>query len=233
MEVNNGEHVESHLTRVSEKPGIQRLRAITKRVVISVVVVLAVILSMNALSYFNFDSHYGFLRLKQKAIATGWYLPFYYSHVLVAGIILLIGLFQLASFSRTGYPKLHRYLGHFYVMGILFFAAPGGLVMSLFIGRGPLVLTSFLLQSCLWFYCTAIAFKKIRDGKIAEHKHWMWRSYALTFAAITLRVYIFLFSWSYTMNQPEAYATLAWASWAPNLMVAEIFIRKSKLVATA
>ena len=201
----------------------------SKNAGLSVVLLLAVMLAFNALSYINFDSDYGFLRLKQQAIATGWYLPFYYSHVLVGGLILIIGLFQLHPLSQTKFKRIHRVLGYLYVMGILFFASPGGLIMSLFIGRGPWVLASFLLQSILWFYFTAMAFNRIRKRDITAHRHWMWRSYALTFAAITLRIYIFFVSWSYDLSQPQAYATLAWLSWAPNLLVAEWLIQKSKM----
>jgi hypothetical protein len=199
----------------------------SKNIGLGIVFLLAVSLAFNALSYINFDSGYGFLRLKQQAIATGWYLPFYYSHVLIGGIILVTGLFQLHPLSQKKFRRMHRALGYFYVMGILFFAAPGGLIMSLFIGRGPLVLASFLLQSVLWFYFTAMAFDRIRKRDVIAHRNWMWRSYALTFAAITLRVYIFFVSWSYDLHQPEAYATLAWLSWVPNLLVAEWFIHRA------
>jgi hypothetical protein len=187
-----------------------------------VVLLLMVLLAVNALSYANFDTHYGFLKLKQEAIASGWYLPAYYSHVLVSGLILVAGFFQLFPSSSGKFPRLHRGMGYFYVMGILFFAAPGALGMSLFIGRGPWVLSSFLLQGVLWFYFTAVAFREIRKGNIAAHKRWMWRSYALTFAAVTLRVYIFLISREVDLSQPEMYATLAWASWVPNLVVVEL-----------
>lgn len=199
----------------------------SKNIGLGIVLLLAVSLAFNALSYINFDSGYGFLRLKQQAIATGWYLPFYYSHVLIGGIILVTGLFQLHPLSQKKFRRMHRALGYFYVMGILFFAAPGGLIMSLFIGRGPLVLASFLLQSVLWFYFTAMAFDRIRKRDVIAHRNWMWRSYALTFAAITLRVYIFFVSWSYDLHQPQAYATLAWLSWVPNLLVAEWFIHRA------
>jgi len=193
----------------------------------TIVLLLAVSLAVNALSYVNFDSNYGFLKLKQQAIASGWYLPAYYSHVLISGIILVVGLFQLFQASSTRYRRVHRVLGYIYVMGILFFAAPGALGMSLFIGRGPWVLTSFLLQGSLWFYFTATAFNNIRRRNIAAHKRWMWRSYALTFAAITLRIYIFMTSYGVNLNQPEAYATLAWLSWVPNLLFVELVVNRA------
>jgi uncharacterized membrane protein YozB (DUF420 family) len=189
-----------------------------------IVIALVFSLAYNAVSYINFDPDFGFLRLKEKAIATGWYLPFYYSHVLVAGIILVVGLFQIYPDSHTKFKIVHRIAGYVYVMGILFFAAPGGLVMSLFIDRGPWVLASFLVQSVLWFYFTATAFNKIRKGDITAHQHFMWRSYALTFAAITLRIYIFFTSWSVDLSQPSSYAALAWLSWVPNLFFVEGYI---------
>lgn len=197
---------------------------------VALFLVLGIALSLNSLKYLNFDPSYGFLRLKQSAIATGWYLPAYYSHVLISALILLAGFFQVSNIGRK-WIKLHRWLGRIYVFGILFFAAPGGLVMSMFIDRGPWVLTSFLMQVGLWFVFTSIAFRKILNGDIEAHRKWMWRSFALACAAITLRIYIFIFSFSIDLSQPGAYAVIAWASWVVNLVVVEWAVtRKSKAV---
>lgn len=203
---------------------IARVIRIVQTVFLAVVFILALLLAGNALSYFNFNPTYSFLKLKQDAVATGWYLPAYYSHVLTGGIILVIGFIQLIPSVRLKYKQLHKGLGYFYVLGILFFSAPGGLVMSFFINRGIWVQASFLLQVTLWFYFTAQAFSKIRQGDITSHHHYMWRSYALTLAAITLRIYIFITAESYNLAQPQAYATIAWLSWVPNWMVAEGWI---------
>ncbi len=76
---------------------------------------------------------------------------------------------------------------------------------------------------------TAIAFNKFARAMSCAHQQWMWRSYALTFAAVTLRVYIFFTSYQFHLNDATAYATLAWLSWVPNLLVAEFLIRKKLL----
>ncbi|CAN5294810.1 DUF2306 domain-containing protein [soil metagenome] len=193
-----------------------------------VLFILAFALSLNAFTYFNFDPDYSFLRLKQQAIATGWYLPAFYSHVLVAGMVLIIGFFQFSATLRERAKNLHRNLGKMYVFGILFFSAPGGLVMSLFINRGPFVLASFLFQCSLWFLFTYLAYQSVRNRNISAHREWMIRSFALTLAAITLRVYVFASSWSFDLSQPIAYASIAWLSWVPNLIIAEIYIRNGK-----
>jgi len=189
---------------------------------------LAIPLSFNALSYLNFDTQYGFLRLKKIAIDTGWYLPAYYSHVLFAGIILLIGFFQIHPTWGLRWKKLHRLFGKVYIGGILFFAAPGGLIMSFFINRGPWVLTSFLSQSAAWFICTLLAYLRIRQGDVPLHRQWVLRSFSLCLAAITLRVYVFLSSWSFDLTAPTAYALIAWLSWVPNLLICEWYLTNKK-----
>jgi hypothetical protein len=189
-------------------------------------ITLGVALGLNTLTYLNFDPSYGFLRYKQEAIATGWYLPFYYSHIFVGGLVLIAGFFQFNQSIRSRRRKLHRCLGYFYTFGILFLAAPGGLVMSLFVGRGPIVLVSFIAQCLLWIYCTAIAFRKAVGKDFSSHENWMIRSFSLTLAAITLRMYIFAASWWFDLSLPYVYGIFAWASWLPNLVIAEFIIRK-------
>ncbi|MEQ1586750.1 MAG: DUF2306 domain-containing protein [Cyclobacteriaceae bacterium] len=203
-----------------------------KRLLYIIFALLGVALAFNALSYSNFDPTYKFLRLKQTAIETGWYLPAYYSHVLISAVILIIGFVQVLKSIRKHWPKIHRYLGMVYIMGILFFAAPGGFVMSLFINRGPWVLASFITQCTLWFYFTVVAYQKARSKDFESHEHWIWRSFALTLAAITLRIYIFIFSFSTDLSQASGYALLAWLSWVPNLLIVEAWFylkRKSKI----
>jgi uncharacterized membrane protein YozB (DUF420 family) len=192
-----------------------------------VLTVLGVALALHSLGYANFSSDYGFLKLKQQAVATGWYLPAYYSHVLISSLILMVGFFQVSQIGRK-WLSAHRWLGKFYVFGILFLAAPGGLIMSLFINRGPWVLTSFLFQVVFWFVSTAMAYNRIRHRDLEAHREWMLRSFALTCAAITLRAYIFMVSFHYDLNNPTAYAALAWLSWVPNLMIMELYLRYSR-----
>ncbi len=199
----------------------------------AVLFVLALILAINTVTYLNFDSHYSFLRLKQQAVETGFYLPFYYSHVLVSGLILLMGFFQISSTVRTKFPRSHKVAGRVYVFGIIGLAAPGALIMSFFINRGPLVFTSFLLQSICWIACTVIAFQKIRNHDVPSHRLWMWRSFAITLAAITLRLYVLLTQGSIDLSKPHWYGIVAWCSWLPNLILVEVFRRRFTPTATS
>lgn len=184
---------------------------------------LGATLALNSLRYLNFDPEYGFLRIKSAAVASGKYLHFYYLHVLFGGLILMAGFIQVSKWFRNKWLSIHRKVGYFYVLGVLFFAAPGGLAMSFFVDRGPMVMLSFLLQASLWFFFTLIAFLKIRKIDIIAHELWMWRSFSLTLAAVTLRVYIFFSSYYFDLSRPMAYAIIAWMSWLPNLLIVEYF----------
>ncbi|HCW06606.1 MAG TPA: hypothetical protein DGG95_04480 [Cytophagales bacterium] len=196
---------------------------VIKKIFWELLFLLGLALSINALTYLNFDSSYGFLKIKAAAVASGKYLPFYYLHVLFGGLILFAGFIQVSKWFRTKWKSFHRGVGYFYVLSILFCAAPGGLGMSFFVDRGPMVLISFVLQSALWFYFTLNAFLKIKRGDVVAHELWMWRSFSLTLAAITLRLYIFFSSYFFDLSQPMAYAIIAWASWLPNLILVEYF----------
>ena len=55
----------------------------------------------------------------------------------------------------------------------------------------------------------------------------MIRNYSLTFGAVTLRIWLPLFIVLFGIERFElSYAIIAWLAWVPNLIVAELFIRK-------
>ena len=55
----------------------------------------------------------------------------------------------------------------------------------------------------------------------------MIRSYALTYAAVTLRIYLPL-SLMAALPMQAAYPAIAWLCWVPNLLVAEWYVRSRK-----
>lgn len=178
--------------------------------------------------YWDFNHNSYFLHIKEEAVKTGWYLPAFYCHIIGSSIILLAGFFQ---FSKKVYSNkaLHRALGKLYVFGVLFFAAPGAYVMTLFINRGTGVFISFLLQNTLWVVFTLAAFLLIKNGRIDDHIKMMNRSYALAFGAVTLRFYIWLFTvLGNGVNFHNNYLIIAFLSWVPNLILAEVINRYGK-----
>ncbi len=86
----------------------------------------------------------------------------------------------------------------------------------------------------LWLGFTAAAFVKVRQGDRAAHRRWMIRSYALTLAAVALRLYL---PASFMAQIPfeKAYPAIAWLCWVPNIIVAELFVlrRRGAVAVTA
>jgi len=88
--------------------------------------------------------------------------------------------------------------------------------------------TGFFLLGVLWLATTALALSAILQRRITLHREWMVRGYALTFAAVTLRLWLPLLA-AVSGSFEEAYQTVAWLCWVPNLIVAEIWNRKTQV----
>ena len=144
-------------------------------------------------------------------------------HMLGGGLALLVGGFQFSGRLRAARPQLHRWLGRIYLFGILMggvsaiAAAPGAT-------GGVVAACGFGLLGILWLYSGAQAYLAIRAGDIHTHRAWMMRNFAMTFAAVTLRIYLGLMTGPMGLTFEEAYPAVAWISWVPNLMLVEWFL---------
>lgn len=148
-------------------------------------------------------------------------LPGYaYVHFIGSGFALLVGGFQFSAGLRRRYLGLHRWLGRSYLLACLA-GGVGGLGLATISYGGPPTHTGFGLLAVLWLYAGACAYQAIRGGDVAAHRRWMVRSFALTFAAVTLRVELGLLSGVLGWSFHDAYLTVAWLCWVPNLVVAE------------
>jgi hypothetical protein len=111
------------------------------------------------------------------------------------------------------------------VLGI---SGPGGLIMGFYANGGWPARISFIILSFLWIGFTAYAFLLARKKEFFLHSDYMIRSYSLTLSAITLRIYAFLLPSVILLEPHTAYRLIAWLSWIPNLVIAEIIIRKGR-----
>jgi len=145
-------------------------------------------------------------------------------HISAAPIALAFGALQFYPKLRARRPALHRWIGRGYGVAILV-AGVSGIVIALHAAGGSVVSTGFALLSVLWIGTTANAIRLAMAGRITEHRRWMVRSFALTFAAVTLRLYLPAFMLS-GMDYTAASPYLAWICWVPNLLFAEWWLRR-------
>ena len=186
-----------------------------------IMTVMAIAIAGYAFAFFFVES-LGSADLKAK-FAT---IPFAaWSHIIGGGIALLLGTFQMNAGLRKKSPGVHRLMGKIYLMCILL-SGVGGLVLAWNATGGLFTKAGFGMLGILWLYTGTNAYLAIRKGDIAAHRRWMIRNYALTLAAVTLRIYLPL-SMASGATFLVAYTVIAWMCWVPNLIVAEwFFIRR-------
>ncbi|SHF70897.1 Predicted membrane protein [Microbulbifer donghaiensis] len=106
-------------------------------------------------------------------------------HVLGGFLALFIGPLQFSSRLRKRYPIWHRSAGKVYVYSI-FLAAPISFYLLLDFGGVQFALPTFIF-GFLWLLNTLVAFLLAVKKRFLLHFQFMVRSYALTFAFVSVR----------------------------------------------
>nr|WP_314545793.1 DUF2306 domain-containing protein [uncultured Massilia sp.] len=144
-------------------------------------------------------------------------------HAGAASTALMLGAVQLSSALRRRWPGLHRASGRLYVAACIA-GGTSALVLSAGLSTGPVAASGFAALGALWLYATLQGLRFARARDFSRHRAWMIRSYALTFAAVTLRIYLPV-SQVMGIDFAFAYRCIAWLAWVPNLLIAEVYIR--------
>ena len=167
-----------------------------------------------------------FLNIKQDYMGIPLYLPMFYIHVFTAILALPAGATQFSKWIMKKYPQVHRINGRVYVMGIVVLGAPSGFYIGLFANGGIASQLSFCLLAVLWIWFTWKAFVMARQRNFKAHKAFMYRSFALTLSAITLRAWKYILVGFFHPRPMDVYQLIAWLGWVPNLLIAEYLINK-------
>ncbi|MFI9550033.1 DUF2306 domain-containing protein [Nonomuraea endophytica] len=148
-------------------------------------------------------------------------------HALPASLILLLGPLQFVPALRNKYRGLHRVIGRVYMVNVLI-ASVAAVLAATFTVSGFPVQVAFYLLTAAWLYSLAQAYLAIRRRQIQVHRVWMIRNYALSFAAVLLRVFLLLglaarsrYDW---LTFDDVYTSSVWASILVSAGVGEWFI---------
>lgn len=187
--------------------------------------ILAIITGLYPGIYFLKERTFGLLSSKSKELLanTLWNTAFY-THIILGGIALLIGWLQFNTKLRLRNLSMHMAIGKIYIVSVLFsslasiglgFSATGGFMTSV----------GFVCLGTIWFMTTLLAYLKIKNMQIEKHRRLMIYSYAACFAAVMLRIWLPLLVMIFG-DFLVAYSIVAWLCWVPNLLVANLIVRK-------
>jgi uncharacterized membrane protein len=149
-------------------------------------------------------------------------------HAIPSSLALLIGPFQFLTRFRVRYPRVHRVAGRVYMVCVVL-GSMAALFAAAFSVSGFSVQVAFFILTAAWLYTLVQAFRTIRRGEVGLHRVWMIRNYALTFASVSLRIYLGLglalqANYFPSLTFDDVYHASAWASFLVNVLVAEYFI---------
>ncbi|SUX47215.1 DUF2306 domain-containing protein [Chryseobacterium indoltheticum] len=181
------------------------------------------------LEYVPLDPNVSFLMIKQTEVHDRpEYLWFFYTHVYTSIFVLLAGFLAILR-KDFRLKNFHINAGKIYIFLILLFAAPSGIYMGIFANGGFLSKISFVILGSLWWFSTFKAYQLARQKKFKEHKQWMWRSFALTISALTLRIWKVIIVYLFHPNPMDVYQIIAWLGWVPNILLIEYLITKKHI----
>jgi uncharacterized membrane protein len=147
-------------------------------------------------------------------------------HASCAGTALLLGPWQFFPAIRGARPAVHRWIGRSYVT-LCLVGGVSGAMLAWNTTAGDVARWGFSLLAVSWLTVTSLGYLAARRRDFVSHRRWMIRSFALTFAAVTLRLYIPLSAVA-GLSLAFAYPIIAWVCWVPNLAVAEAWIRSRR-----
>lgn len=153
-------------------------------------------------------------------------------HTSFGGLALLLSPLQFIRRIRTRAPRVHRLIGRIALVSIAM-AGLAGLTLAPFNLAGTAGVLGFGMLAGCWLAFAALAFRAIRRGQIAGHRRWAVRTFALTYAAVTLRLWIAvlvsvqvgLLDVAEPVASSRASLVVPFLCWVPNLIVAEIYLR--------
>lgn len=201
------------------------MKNLIKKIGYIIFVILCISIGLYPAVYFMADMSSGLLGSKSPELLGNaiWNTAFY-GHIIFGGVALLGGWPQFLSKLRKKHLSLHRRLGLLYFSAVMI-SGFCGIYIGFYTTGGWISSSGFILLGILWVSTTLKAFTAIRNKQPGKHQKYMIYSYALCFAAVTLRLWLPTLSAAFGAFIP-AYRLVAWLCWVPNLLVAHFLTRK-------
>ncbi len=152
-------------------------------------------------------------------------------HIIPGFLFMVLAPLQFVRRLRSSRPRLHRWTGRVVIASGLIIGTTG-LVMSTRMAIGGANETAAtMLFAIFLLFALVKAFLSIRRGKVAQHREWMIRAFAIGLAVATVRPIVgaFFATRSITHLTPhEFFGTAFWLGFTMNLIAAEVWINHAR-----
>lgn len=160
----------------------------------------------------------------KQALGNAFGLPWLVVHVAGSVVALSLGAFQFVPAWRSGKVRAHRWIGRSYVLSCLV-GGVSGVILAMGSFAGPIATAGFGLLGVGWIAVNLLGWRAAVQRRFDSHRRWMIRSWALTLAAVTLRIYLPLLIMS-DLPFEVGYRAISFLCWVPNLLLAEWWLRR-------
>ena len=182
-------------------------------------VFLALSIALYALAYFFVD-RMAVLQTKPEELFSNYiWRTAFYTHVGFGAVALATGSVQFFPGWRNRNLARHRLLGKMYLIAVML-SGVAALIAAQNATGDWITKLGFSTLAVLWLISGSVAYNHIRHGRVSDHERWMVINYALTFAAVTLRLWMPVLIGGFGLAFLDAYRIVAWLCWVPNLLVA-------------
>jgi uncharacterized membrane protein len=143
-----------------------------------------------------------------------------WTHLAGGALTVVLGPVQFLTRWPRAYPRLHRWTGRIYMVGMLI-ACTGatGLIAT---SPAPFEIRSaFAATALAWLTTALVALIAIHRGRVQPHRRWMIRNYLVTLSPITFRILLHAQIAMDLAPSPAMIATSLWLSWLLPLLAYE------------
>ncbi|UYB52527.1 DUF2306 domain-containing protein [Xanthomonas sp. AM6] len=131
---------------------------------------------------------------------------------------LLLGTLQFATQRWRRFPRLHRWMGRAYFVGMLVaMVGAAGLIATS--PAPPAIRMAFAATSLAWLVTGSVGFVAIRRGQVERHRQWMVRASLVTLAPVAFRLALPGAIGLGMTPSPGLIALLLWSSWVVPLLL--------------
>jgi hypothetical protein len=210
---------------------IGKLSYIVKAIFLHLILTISIVLMLvTVLDYTAFEDDVRFLLQKKDYLNNKLWKFAFYTHTFSAFFTLFAGFTQFSKLLLNNYNLMHKFIGKIYVVLIVFINFPTALIMAIYANGGLLAKLGFLTLDIFWLLFTLKAFLYAKRKNFLKHAKFMIRSFALTFSAITFRLWKPVLINLFMVENDKAYVIQSWLGFLPNLLIAEFLIIKFYLV---